>query len=321
LDSMQDQMMRQAVGYGDENLAAFTFVWAAYMTVFQATLRSLELIAFGTLPNGIKTEMRSLGYSPVSESSGFSGASQQVSCMRGYWLSVHPETLPITSLTFESTSVDETEVFIEIVSAPACAAGDAGCYTVQNSDLRVNYVFQESNAVNVPPALAVVGDVTSPLFSGLYDVPVSLIETTNNPLVRSNLLTYLLMPADMMQTASFDYFFTMTKGLFDAYAGSASADNYKFPVVLDNDRYPVCNVAEGLPVAATYTPPVDNCVPPFLWSGSAFIPPDNAMWTLAPPMQESAVCSQPTAERLPGIIDGTGPVLRQQDFALALSHT
>ena len=311
--SVQDRLMNQAVGTPDEIMIAITYVWASYMSTFQTTLRSLELIAFGTLPNGIKTEIRALGYAPVPD--GYQSAAQQVQCMRGYWLSVHPSTLPITSLTFDSVSSDTDNVQISIASSPPCANNSNACYTVQNSDLRVNFAFQAASDVTVPAALAVVGDVTSPLFSGLYDVPAALIETTNNPLVRSNLLTYLLMPAGTAVKQGFDYFFTMTRGLFDAYVGSASAADYKFPVVLDNDGYPVCNVASGLPVSATYTAPVDNCVPPYVWSGPSFTPVGNAFYESAPPVQSVASCAALTAQRLPGIIDGKGPIIGGQDFS------
>ena len=91
----------------------------------------------------------------------------------------HPETLPSTSMTYDSTSQDEDNVLISIQSSPNCSSDDTSCYIVQNSDLHVNFVFQEGSSASVPSELAfvVVGDITSPLFSGLYDVPAALIES------------------------------------------------------------------------------------------------------------------------------------------------
>lgn len=276
----------------DPMIVVLTYVWVSYMQPFQTTMRSLELLAYGQLPNGVHTEPTSMGYSP-GPISGVDGGRVSLQGMRAYWLSVHPDTLPVTSLTYVSQSSPATEVTVSLTSSPSCATNgnvSSACYSVSNSDLRTNWVFQDSTGVTLPSQMVVVGDITSPSFSAIYDVPLALIETTSNTLVRENLLTYLMMPAGVETTSNFDYFESVSNGLFSAKAGSASASDYQFPAVFDNDGYPVCNIDGGLPISSTYVAPVDNCVAPFVTS----VPFFTGSYSLfgAPPVTPSAgVCS------------------------------
>lgn len=250
-------------------VVALTYLWTSYMQSFQVTLQSLELIAYGQLPNGVHTETTSMGYSP-GPLSGVDGSRVNLQGMRAYWLSVHPETLPVTSLSFLSDSTKDEDVVVGIATSPDCVSNGnttSPCYSVANSDLRVNWVFRDQVGISLPSQLVVIGDVTSPSFSAIYDAPLSLLQTTSNTLVRENLLTYLMMPVGTERTNDFSFFEQVSVGLFNAKTGSASAEDYRFPAAFDQDGYPVCNIDGGLPVSATYVAPVNKCVPPFVWSG------------------------------------------------------
>jgi hypothetical protein len=280
----------------DPVLVALTYVWTSYMQTFQATLQSLELLAYGQLPNGVHTEPTSMGYSP-GPISGVDGSRVSLQGMRAYWLSVHPATLPVTALTFVSESTGTQEVTVSLKSSPACATNGnitSTCYSVRNSDLRTNWVFKDQTGIALPPQMVVVGDITSPSFSAIYDVPLALIETTSNTLVRENLLTYLMMPAGTETTSDFSHFDRISHGLFSSRSGSASASDYQFPAVFDSEGYPVCNIDGGLPVSSTYIAPVDNCVAPFVTSvpfftgsyayyGAPPVAPSGGVCSIAPP--------------------------------------
>lgn len=273
-------------------VVTLTYVWTAFMQTFQTTLQSLELLAYGQLPNGVHTEPTSMGYSP-GPISGVDGGRGSLQGMRAYWLSVSRDTLPVTSLTFVSESSKEREVTIDLVTAPNCSTNgnvSSPCYSVKNTDLRTNWVFRDQTGVTLPQQMVVVGDITSPSFSTIYDVPLSLIETTSNTLVRENLLTYLMMPAGTETMQEFGYFESISSGLFNSRAGSASAADYRFPALFDNDGYPVCNIDGGIPITSSFITPVDNCVPPFVTSAPFFIS-DYSLFGAPPVTPSSGVCA------------------------------
>lgn len=271
--TVPERLAAHAGGHADPFSIMLSFLWVTFQGPFQVLLAGLELKRYGRLPDGIKTEMMSLGYTP-SRFNEYDGGSERVSCMRGYWLSVHPETLPLYSLTYDSSSNVNEMVLAEIIDGPSCLNETSGlnvtCYQVGNDAVRTNFVFQSAQAPSVPSSMVVVGNPMTAQYDGVYDVPESLVQTSRNPLVREHLVTYLLMPPDTRVTLGHDFFRRVTGELFNAYAGSASANEYRYPAVLDNEGYPVCNVAGGVPLDATFVPPVDNCMLPFVWSGAYF---------------------------------------------------
>lgn len=287
--SVQQLQLNQAVGQPSVLMTLFSYLWMSYAGPFQILMQSLELKRYGRLPDGIKTEMQSLGYTPQSSSQ--FGGTGNVQCMRGYWLSVSKETLSITSLTYDSSSSADEQVIAHVESAPECVSN---CYAVQDSDLTINYVIQDSTGFTMPTSMVVIGSIGASQYSGIYDVPTAMIETTANPLLRSNLLSYLLMPANVTQTLDFEFFRSTSGGLFDAYAGSASASEFLYPAILDDFGYPLCNVAGALPVSATYASVDGLCIPPFYWSGEAYA---SNTYSVAPPVS-AGDCTLP--DPLPG---------------------
>jgi hypothetical protein len=266
--SVQDQLLGNSVGNSSILITAFSYLWMSYTGPFQIVLKGLELKRYGRLPNGIDVRLKPLGYTPSSPLSYNAGA-DLVQCMEGYWLSVSPETLPIYSITLDQTVQQTSPVTVSIDSAPVCSSSD--CYVVTDADLKVRYVLQGSdNGAQLPSAMVVVGEIGASQYSGVYDVPAAFLETTSNTLLRRNLLSYLLMPANTTTTMDFSFFDGLSGGLFEAKEGSASAEDFRVPSILDNEGYPLCNRAQFIPLAATYQSTDGSCVEPFFYSGPAF---------------------------------------------------
>ncbi|MDR3412080.1 MAG: hypothetical protein P4L87_14250, partial [Formivibrio sp.] len=300
--TIQDQQLQLAkTGKPGVFMASFMLLLNSYTGPFQLIMKSLELKRYGRLPNGIKTELQPLGYTP-SMTTNYDGGRDKIQCMKGYWVSASSETIPITSITYDSSSDINEEIHLHISSAPTCTptngnTTDTQCYIVTDSDLRVNFNFLQTTILSLPSQLVVAGDTSLSHLIGVFDIPESLIETGSNPLVRANKVSYLLMPPQTTRTLTFDFFNTMSGFLFDPVAATASSDDYRHTGTLDRDGYPYCSLPGSEPARAVVTLQGDDCAAPYVWSGLAYrtpttLPSPTLQYTAAPPLAPggAAVC-------------------------------
>ena len=234
-----------------------------------------QLIRFGALPGGVDVAFLPYLHFPIGTNSStgvpiYSGDAQPKVAMRGTFAAVHQNTLPVYSKVPSNNPAVLTRITVSVAPVPGfTCTNPLTCYQVGSTDVTQNIVY-ESNILPSQDATVFLGSLLPEVLvsQGMFDVPQSELACNQNNRLNENTLCYLRFPAGTTQTGTLPEWELFNNVVYNPLMASASATDFRFPAVFDNQGFPMCGNAIAPGSLTNLTIDIHMCNSPYTWKNA-----------------------------------------------------
>lgn len=270
-----DQMLTNSPTTGASLLQTLLYYVNLVWSLANIDLQKKKLKLFGALPGGVDLEFLPYYHLPfaVNATTGvaeYDGTAQPSSCVRANWVSVSRDTLPVYSISPSVPAVTKAiTVTVSGLNGFVCQ-DPSSCYPVGESIITSNIIF---NSDSTPPQQPVtfLGSLIPSIAQqeGLFDIPDTEIECATNSRSNENKVCYLKMPPGTTQSFTLPEWTHYIGGTYKATAATASATDFRVPVITDPNGFVLCGNAVQPGILSNITADIHGCLNPFTWQNNS----------------------------------------------------
>ena len=270
-DAMKDAMNN--LGTTNLFIGIFNGVYQSWSIANQDLTRK-QFKRFGTLPGGVDVALLPYLHFPVGTNSTtgvpiYDATAIPKVAMRGTWAAVHQNTVQVHSMVPSNNPAVYTSITVDIEPVAGYSCTDSTCYNVGSTDITQNIVY-ESNILPPQQPTVFLGSLVPEILTsqGMFDVPQSELACNQNNRLNENTLCYLRFPPGTTQTGTLPEWAFFNNVVYDPLKASASATDFRFPVIFDAQGFPMCSNAIAPGSITNLTVDVHLCNSPYTFKNA-----------------------------------------------------